>query len=320
MGKKKKSDNFEKVLDSFFDTVQKGMITAKSKIDKIEKKDVEKFFSNAGENAVKLSGGIGAFLSQDALLKHLETLTKSASTKYDKALDSEYLKTHIGGGDHRLFDGGHDIFSAWEKAKDAIPDDSFGQEVLGYMQALWKDVSTVKGLPFDTVSKESFESWVDTASAWIPGVDRKYMYDLLSFDAYEILSTALGAVGIFFAMKKKDQEKLAELLGSMGIISILSANPLMGIFTVGMAAFAYKKKKIEFDKKAFGKSAVISVSSMMLFSILGLPILFELVLVAVLTSMFRKKILDNDAFLKMISEELYSKLKDLKVIVKGFAT
>ena len=287
--KKKKSDNFEKGLDSFFDTIQKGIITAKSKIDKIEKKDVEKFFSNAGENAVKLSGGIGAFLSQDALLKHLETLTKSASNQYDKALDSEYLRTKIGGGNHRLFDGGHDIFGAWDKVKEAMPDDNFGQEVLGYMQALWKDISTVKGLPFATTSKESYDSWANTISK-IPGVDKKYAYDLLSFDAYEILSTAIGSVGIFLALKKKDQEKLAELLGSMGIISILSANPIMGIFTISSAAFAYKKKQMEFDGSAFGKSAAISATSMALFSILGLPILFELILVTVLTKLFRKSI------------------------------
>lgn len=253
----------------------------------------EKVFSGFSENATKMSGAIGAFLSDNQLLKHLETLTESASTVYDKALDSEYLKSHIGGGDHRLFDNGHDIINAWDKVREALPDDSLDQEVLGYVSSLWKDLSTVKGLPFATVSKESFESWVKTTSEWIPGMDRKYMYDLLSFDAYELLATGLGAVSVIFALKKDDQEKLADLLGSMGIVSILSANPLMGIFVIGTSAFAYSKKKMEFDKSAFTKSAIITSSSMALFSILGMPILFELVIVAVATRALRKKVLDN---------------------------
>ena len=127
----------------------------------------------------------------------------------------EYLKNHIGGGDHRLFDGGHDIFNAWSRVREASPDDSLQQEVLGYVSALWKDVTTTKGLPFITVSKENFESCVKNLD-WIPGVDRKYLYDLCSFDAMEILSTALGAVGVLFALKKKDQGNAGGTFGKYG--------------------------------------------------------------------------------------------------------
>ena len=268
------------------------------------KDSVSKGASKFSDAAIKGSGVIGIFLADNSLLKHLETLTKSASTAYDKALDSEYLKTHIGGGDHRLFDGGHDVFNAWDRVKDALPDDSFDQEVLGYISSLWKDLSTSKGLPFTTVSKDSFESWVNTTSEWIPGMDRKYLYDLLSFDAYELLSTGLGAVGVLFALKKADQEKLAELLGSMGIVSILSANPIMGLFVIGTSAFAYSKKKMEFDKKSFAKSTIVTSTSMALFSILGMPILFELVIIGVLTKVLRKQVLDNDDFLDSIKEKV----------------
>jgi hypothetical protein len=113
-----------------------------------------------------------------------------------------------------------------------------------------------------TISQESFQNWVKVVSGWIPGIDRKYLYDLLSFDEYELLSSGLEVVSVIFAQKREDQEKLAELLGSMGIVSILSANPIMGILVIGTSAFAYSKKKMEFDKKAFGKSAVLAGTSM----------------------------------------------------------
>ena len=289
-------------------------------IKKLGKKSTYKeMLSSIETDPAKLSGMIGAFLADKELLKHLGSITDSASTIYDKALDSEYLKTHIGGGDHRLFDGGHDIFSAWDRVKDALPDDSFQEELVGYISALWKDVSTVKGLPFETVSKESFESWVNAVSGWIPGMDRKYLYDLLSFDAYELLSTGLGVGAVMFALKKEDEEKLAELLGSMGILSILSANPLMGLAVVAVSVFAYKKKKMEFDGVAFAKSGVVATSSIALFGILGLPILFELVIVGVLTALLRKKVLDNETLCRDILEKLKEKGRDLKGVVSRVA-
>ena len=279
----------------------------KSNLSEKEKKDQSQDFINNGE----LSAALFAFLSQGKLLSWLGELTKAPAKIYDKALDMEYLKNHIGGGDHRLFDGGHDIFNAWSRVREASPDDSFQQEVLGYISALWKDVTTTKGLPFITVSKENFESWVETLD-WIPGVDRKYLYDLCSFDAMEILSTALGAVGVLFALKKKDQKMLAELLGNMGIVSILSANPIMGIFVIGTAGYAYKKKKMEFDKVAFSKAALMSTFAAALFGVLGLPVLFNLILVITLSKLFRKQVLDNAELHAFIKENVFDRVQEEK--------
>ena len=112
------------------------MFKAKKKIDKLKEEVVEKFQNassidtlkkNIKTGTTKLSdiatqtnGIFSAFLADNDLLKYLEGMTKSASSVYDKALDAEYLKSHVGGGDHRLFDGGHDIFSAWEKAREGF--------------------------------------------------------------------------------------------------------------------------------------------------------------------------------------------------------
>ncbi len=89
----------------------------------------------------------------------------------------------------------------------------------------------------------------------------------------------------------------------MGIISILSANPIMGIFVIGTSAFAYTKKKMELDKSSFAKSAIVTTSSMALFSVLGMPILFELVIGAVATKALRKKILDDEDLMKDIKKK-----------------
>ena len=44
-------------------------------------------------------------------------------------------------------------------------------------------------------------------------------------------------------IKKDDIKKLSEILGSMGIIAILTANPLMGISVIICTGYSYVKKQ-----------------------------------------------------------------------------
>ena len=39
----------------------------------------------------------------------MQNMVKGSPTIYDKAMDAEFIATHIGGAQHRLFDGGHTI-------------------------------------------------------------------------------------------------------------------------------------------------------------------------------------------------------------------
>lgn len=66
---------------------------------------------------------------------------------------------------------------------------------------------------------------------------------------------------------------------------------------------------MEVDKTAMAKSVVITTSSTIIFSVFGLPILFELVLVCVLTTLLRKKVLDNEALHKLLKEQVLAKGK-----------
>ncbi|MBD3167615.1 hypothetical protein GF324_13525 [bacterium] len=100
---------------------------------------------------------IGVLLAglQDAdLLRWLDSITNASANVYDKAMDKLYLETHVGGANHRLFDDGHTLSAAWERVKDAQPDDSTRQEIAGYLGGVWNDMTTVKGLPFVTLRPE----------------------------------------------------------------------------------------------------------------------------------------------------------------------
>ncbi len=253
-----------------------------------------------GQKTADQVGALGAFLAQGEILKWSEAITRAPATIYDKAMDSEYLRTHIGGGDHRMFDGGHTLSGAWERVRDASDTDSFTQEVIGYVTGIWKDVTTPKGLPFITWEKQDYDRWTEWAANHVPGVDKEFLYDLLSFDAFEVLSTGLGAVGVVFALKAEDKEKLAEILGAMGIISILSANPIMGLAVIATTAYAYFVKKHEVDGKALFKGGVVAGTSMAVFAILGLPLLVELIIAMVLAALLKKYVLSRDDLVEMM--------------------
>jgi len=260
-----------------------------------------RFAEKVIKGAYKNIHSVIPFLSQVDLLKWSKEVISGIDGLYDKAMDAEYLKTHIGGGNHRLFDGGHDPVNAWEKVASASSTDTFSQEVIGYVSALWKEITTTKGLPFFTVDKQNYDKSADWISSYIPGANKNWFYDLHSFDVFEILSTSLGLVGALFFLKKDDHKKLSEILGSMGIVSIVSANPLMGLSVIVTTAYAYKKKKI--DGKEAMKGAGYAGISLAIFNLLGLPILIELfIVINVLKLVKGEKVIGADFIYNLFSK------------------
>lgn len=49
-------------------------------------------------------------------------LSNQHATLASKAMDAEYLRTHIGGGWHRLYDGGHSLAGSWKAVSSSLPD------------------------------------------------------------------------------------------------------------------------------------------------------------------------------------------------------
>ena len=103
-----------------------------------------------------VQGVLASSLSVD-LNALLAATVKGSATIYDKAMDAEYLNTFIGGGNHRMFDGGHTIGGAFQAVRDASPDDSLIEEALGFLEAIFKDLTTAKGLPLANWDKATYD-------------------------------------------------------------------------------------------------------------------------------------------------------------------
>ena len=242
------------------------------------------------------------FLQQNDLLHWTKQLTDGVANASDKAMDAVYLKTHVGGGEHRLFDGGHTIVGSWEVVKNAHGGDA---QFSDWLNAYMKDLTTPMGMPFVTLEKADYARWVDNFAGRIPGVDRQYLYDLLTFDAMEIITTGFTLAAVWFAFNKEDKQKLAQILGAMGISSITAANPIMGLATIIVTAYAYWKHG-GVDVAGLIKGGGLTAFSAFMFSIMGLPVLVELAVVISLSIILGKYIFESHEF----ADWLRSKLQD----------
>jgi len=56
------------------------------------------------------------------------------------------------------FDGGHTLSGAFDAIRDASADHTLAQEAFGYMQGLFRDVTTSKGLPLANWDKATYDN------------------------------------------------------------------------------------------------------------------------------------------------------------------
>ena len=168
----------------------------------------------------------------------VQNMVSGSATIYDKAMDAQYIATHIGGGQHRLFDGGHTIIGAIRAGHAASPDDSIIQEALGTMQGLLRDVSTPSGLPLANWDQETFRQVSETLETNFH-IPKAWFYDLNTYDIADLLGSAIGIVAVIFHWNRGDTEEFAKLVGGMGLSAVFSANPLLLIVTVVAMARAF---------------------------------------------------------------------------------
>ena len=126
---------------------------------KLSTAEIEKKLNELSENFSKRVSWPAAYISQilnaslatnfaESTDRYLRALFESAPTVYDKAMDAwREVSGHLS-YDHRIFDGGHGVADAWSAVKNALPNDTFLRETLGYLEAYWKDLVTPMGMLF----------------------------------------------------------------------------------------------------------------------------------------------------------------------------
>ena len=184
-------------------------------------------------------GLLASALSKD-LNGLVHNMVKGSATIYDKAMDAGYLATHVGGGNHRLFDGGHTIAGAIKAVRDASIEDTMIEEAMGFLQGIFRDMPTPKGLPLANWDKVTYEQ----ASGFLQSefrIPKEWFYDLNSYGVSELLGGVIGVVAVALSWNRANTEAFSKLVSGMGLPAVASANPLLLIVTVVALAKAFHK-------------------------------------------------------------------------------
>lgn len=180
------------------------------------------------------------------------------TTVYDKAIDSVYLETHIGGSQlHHLVDGQHDIFGAFDAAAHALPNDSLWQELMGTAQHLGKDLFSVSGIPVVSLDPNGFR----TSSAWAHDnlfITKSWLGDLLQINGLELFSGVLSICAVVVGCKRADMKQLAELSAASGLAGMLSANPIALVAAAIALVMAWKHRTCGPD---LGKGLIVGAGT-----------------------------------------------------------
>ena len=183
----------------------------------------------------------------DQLVEYLAQQARTprgSATIYDKAMDAGYLATNIGGGNHRLFDEGHTIAGAFKAVRGASIEDSIIQEGLGFVQGMFRDLTTSKGLPLANWDKATYDQVASFMESQFH-VDRDWCYDLNSYTSDELVGGSIGILAVVFQWNRADTESFSRMVGSMGVAAVISANPLLLVIMVVAFARAFHRARTD---------------------------------------------------------------------------
>ena len=170
-------------------------------------------------------------------------------TNWDQAMDAVYNQTYTGGSYHRLFDGGHTLFGAFQATREVAADVNIFKDVSELIQALARDATTPRGLPLVTWNEDTFNGLADTLRN--VGISRAWLNDLVSYDVVELVTGSIGILAVALNWNNDDVEEFSSIVSSIGLSAVVSANPLMLIVTVVALARAFHVARKSGDWKEF---------------------------------------------------------------------
>jgi len=147
-------------------------------------------------------------------------------------MDAEYLRTHIGGGWHRLYDGGHSIAGSWNAIGTALPDLGALDQLGTWANEYWKDLITTRGMPIVLLDHTK-------------KID-EYFKHLDCVNVAQIIGGPLTGVSIY--CNWNDPGRLVTSAAATDCSGFVYANvvaPLVGLIGLGRAYFLLKQSEQE---------------------------------------------------------------------------
>jgi hypothetical protein len=163
---------------------------------------------------------------------------------YDTAIDAAY-NAGTGGSSafHHLLDGQHSVWGALKALKDVSSDDSFFEELIQSIEHLIRDLCSVSGInPLFSMTRDTFDA-ISLVVAPL-GISKIDLADSLTINSVEVIGATMGIAAMLLGSKSLNSVKVPELIGSLVVSSIASANPLL-LSAAGYAMYKCCKKRDE---------------------------------------------------------------------------
>lgn len=154
-------------------------------------------------------------------------LSNQRATLASKAMDAEYLRTHIGGSWHRLYDGGHSVAGSWKAVSESISDLGALDQLGVWANEYWKDLITTRGMPILILDHANQVN--------------EYFKHLDSVNVAQFIGGEICGVSIF--CNWNDPSKLIASATATECSGIVYANviaPLVSLIAIGRAYFLLK--------------------------------------------------------------------------------
>ena len=190
--------------------------------------------------AVRAHDGSQAVLGSSAavLNSSLSKLVEGVPTAVDRAMDANYLATHIGGGMHRMFDGGHTLWGATKAALST--DDGIVTQATDLVRGLARDVTTPAGLPFFNWDKATYDTVANFLKDNI-GLPKKAFAELMSYTAADVLAGLLGGAQLAFRWTDGETKDFVRIATTTGAAAMIQLNPIVAVVSVAALAKAFNE-------------------------------------------------------------------------------
>lgn len=203
-------------------------------ITKASQRLIESAKRGSGAAISLMAGGYNAALDWKDNAELSQWLTNhfsnQVSTVASRAMDAEYLRTHIGGNWHRLYDGGHTLAGSWNAVHEALPDLSALNQLGAWADEYWKDLITTRGMPIVALDH------ADVVSEYFKHLDSVNVAQLLGGDL----------IGVSIYCNWNDPAKLVASAASNDLSGIVYANviaPLVSLIGLGRAYYLLKQSE-----------------------------------------------------------------------------
>ncbi|MFC4801347.1 hypothetical protein ACFPA1_18625 [Neobacillus sp. GCM10023253] len=227
----------------------------------------------SGDGRIPIAMDAGLVTGSHSLAQWMAKQFNHNFDEYDRAIDSVYNSTHVGGSSyHHLLDGQHSAWGAFRAVKDVKADDSFLTEFLQAGEHLLRDLASVSGInPFFSLTPDQWDNLAGIAQS--VGISKPFLADALTVNAPELLGGGIGLLSALLVGKKQDPTAVSKLSGAYILSSIASGNPVL--FPVAAGGLVYSLIKTDSKKETLvkgGKGAIVSGGALLAGSIVGGPV------------------------------------------------